>query len=323
MFHSSRWLWCLCASLLAGCGTLPKETCKPAADAEKGPKTLLKWEGGKKKEKGKDKEKDAKKDDAHGGNGDDERKPPEPEKEDTIKTDRPDFTEASSTVGRGRVQLEAGYTFIRDRTGGVNSLSHSFPEAIFRIGMFADWFELRVGQNFGSARMDSPDGTFSAGGAEDLYLGAKLGLTEQRDVLPEMALIIQANVPTGSRSFTAGRTLPGLNWLYGWDLIEECLTLGGSTQGNLAVDDDKHGYVEFAQSLTVGYEFTKKFGAYTEWFAFFPAGATAPAVTAQHYFDGGFTYKLTPNFQLDIRAGVGLSRSADDFFAGSGFAVRY
>ena len=40
-------------------------------------------------------------------------------------------------------------------------------------------------------------------------------------------------------------------------------------------------------------------------------------------FHPGLTYRVTPNLQLDLRAGVGLNRHADDFFAGSGFAVRY
>ena len=39
--------------------------------------------------------------------------------EEPLASDRPDFTEASSTVGRGRVQLEAGYTLVRDRAGRV------------------------------------------------------------------------------------------------------------------------------------------------------------------------------------------------------------
>ena len=43
----------------------------------------------------------------------------------------------------------------------------------------------------------------------------------------------------------------------------------------------------------------------------------------QHYFNGGFTYRLTPDIQFDVRTGVGLNRHADDFFAGTGFAVRY
>ena len=73
----------------------------------------------------------------------------------------------------------------------------------------------------------------------------------------------------------------------------------------------------------MGYGITEKLGFYSEWFAFMPAGATTEEITARHYANGGFTYKFAPNLQVDIRAGVGLSRNADDFFAGTGFAVRY
>lgn len=246
-----------------------------------------------------------------------------PREEEPLASDRPDFTEASSTVGRGRVQLEAGYTLVRDRAGGVTTTSHSYPEALLRVGALANWLEFRVGQNLGNVRSGSADGVFSSAGAEDLYLGIKFGLAEQMGVLPETALVVQAQVPTGHHDFSAGRVLPGLNLLYGWDVIEDLLTFAGSSQANRAIDEAAHGYVELAQSLTVGYTLTKQLGAYTEWFAFFPAGAVSPGVVAQHYVNAGFTYRLTPNVQFDIRSGLGLSRAADDFFAGSGFAVRF
>ena len=44
---------------------------------------------------------------------------------------------------------------------------------------------------------------------------------------------------------------------------------------------------------------------------------------ARYFADGGFTYLVTNNFQLDIRVGVGLNKHADDYFTGAGFAVRY
>ncbi len=246
-----------------------------------------------------------------------------PREEEPLASDRPDFTEASSTVGRGRVQLEAGYTIVSDRAGGVSTTSHSYPEALLRVGALANWLEFRVGQNLGNVRSGSADGVFSSAGAEDLYLGIKFGLAEQMGVLPETALVVQAQVPTGHHDFSAGRVLPGLNLLYGWGVIEDRLSFAGSSQANRAIDDAAHGYVELAQSLTVGYTLTKQLGAYTEWFAFFPAGAASPGVVAQHYVNAGFTYRLTPNVQFDIRSGLGLSRAADDFFAGSGFAVRF
>jgi outer membrane putative beta-barrel porin/alpha-amylase len=311
MFRSPGLFLLIVLFLGTGCAHCREVSCD--GDAA-GSKTLFEWKPGSDnspspKENG----------GANGGNG----QAKEAEEPDTIQTDRPDFTEASTTVGKGRIQLESGYTFTRDRSGGVTASNHSYPEALLRIGMFADWFELRVGQNFATNRSEVGAFTDSLSGAEDLYLGVKLGLTEQQKILPEMALILQTTVPSGHSDLTAKKMQPGFNWLYGWDVISDRLTLGASTQANKSFDALNHGYVELAQSVTVGYGLTDRLRAYTEWFAFFPCGAIAPGVAAQHYFDGGFTYLVTPNFQLDIRGGVGLSRQADDFFVGSGFAVRY
>src|SRR5262245_41243866 len=336
-----------------GCGAAGS----PDHPQKEGAKTLLKWavggedekkdNGDKQKDNG-DKQKDngdkkngdkngeAKgKEEGNNGAGKDRQEEAESDEPKPIETDRPDFTEASSTVGKGRIQLEAGYTFTRDRDAGSRLSSHSFPEALFRIGLFADWFELRIGQNFGDTRMTSSGpgnpalglppvaGTEFLNGAEDLYLGVKLALTEQKKYLPETALILQTTVPTGADELSADELLPGINFLFGWDVIEDCLSAGGSLQANRALDDLEHFYVEVAQSFTLGYRLSKKLGAYTEWFAFFPAGSIDPETGPEHYFDGGFTYLVNDNFQLDIRAGVGLNDHADDFFAGAGFAVRF
>ena len=110
-----------------------------------------------------------------------------------LVTDRPDFTEASSTVGRGAQLFELGYTYTVDREDGMRNQSHSFPETLLRYGVLADWFEFRAALNYAEERTP-----FSAsGGAEDLYLGAKIGLTPQECLLPEMAIIPQMWVPTG------------------------------------------------------------------------------------------------------------------------------
>jgi len=38
---------------------------------------------------------------------------------------------------------------------------------------------------------------------------------------------------------------------------------------------------------------------------------------------GGLVYFITKDFGADIRAGVGLNQQANDFLAGTGFAVRF
>lgn len=240
-----------------------------------------------------------------------------PDLDEHIVTDRPDFTEASVTVGRGVLQIESGYTYISDNDGTTRTTSHSYPETLFRYGIFADWLELRVAQNYAG----EDDGLLQNSGAKDLYLGIKIALTPQEGWLPEMAIVPQMTVPTGHDAFTGDRVLPGLNWLYGWD-INDFLSMGASTQFNSAVDEDSRNvYTQWAQSWTIGYSLSEKLGAYTEWFAFFPHGADT--ALPECYFDGGFTYLFTDNIQLDVRAGVGLNEAADDFFAGPGLSIRF
>jgi hypothetical protein len=237
-----------------------------------------------------------------------------------LESDRPDFTEASSTIGMRRLQIEMGYTFVKDDEGDTHASSQSYPETLYRIGLFCEWFEVRVGWNFGINTFDDNLVSSTFSGGRDLYLGAKIGLTEQDGWLPEMAIIPQMNVPTGDSEQSDGEVEPGVNWLYGWD-INEFYSVGGSTQVNRRLDDTDAYYSEFAQSLTINYALTEKLGGYTEWFALMPAGSVSEL--PKQYFDGGFVYRVHNNLQLDIRAGVGLNQPADDFFAGLGSVVRF
>ncbi len=234
-----------------------------------------------------------------------------------LMSDRPDFTEASSVVGLGVLQIESGYAygFKSESAGSVKS--HSIGEPLLRYGFLRNWLELRVGWNYAAERI----GSNTNDGAEDLYLGSKLGLTAQEGIFPEMALVPQMKVPTGARAFTANETLPGCNWLYGWD-INELLSTAGSTQFNRTIDGiSGDTYTEWAQSWTVGYGLTDRLGGFTEWFGIIPHSADTDRT--QHYFNGGFTYSLSNDVQLDIRGGKGLSDASDDYFFGSGIVVRF
>jgi hypothetical protein len=244
-----------------------------------------------------------------------------PDLNEPLVTDRPDFTESPVTVGMGVVQIEAGYTFTYDDHEDGKISEHSYPETLFRVGMLAEWFELRLGWNYGeSAETVFGGSDANLEGAEDLYVGSKFALTPQSGCLPETGLILQMTVPTGSSAFTAGEVLPGVNFVYGWDVTEE-FSVGGGTQANRALDDNGEDfYVEFAQSITSGFGLTDKLGSYAEWYMFAPAGAET--AQNQQYFNGGFTYLITDDIQWDIRAGVGLNEAADDFFTGSGLSIR-
>ena len=243
-----------------------------------------------------------------------------PDLNEPLVTDRPDFTEASSTVGVGVTQLEFGYTYTYNNDAGTSVRSQSFGEPLLRHGLFDDWLELRVGLFPAEQQTTTAGVSNSTSGTEDLYVGFKIGLTPQQGILPEMALIPQMNLPTGSPAFTSSRIEPGLNWIYSWK-ISDLVSTAGSTQGNRRIDATTGSdYLEMAQSWTIACSCTEKLGAYTEWFALIPNDADTDQT--QHFFNGGFTYLISNDVQFDIRAGLGLNGAADDYFVGTGLSVR-
>jgi hypothetical protein len=234
-----------------------------------------------------------------------------------LVTDRPDFTEASSTVGRGILQMEMGYTYTYDHDGTAQKLAHSYPEILLRYGVLADWLEFRIAANFAAEK----SGGLTISGSEDLYLGFKIGLTPQHEWLPETALIPQMTVPSGSDDFSNNEVLPGVNLVYSWDLTDR-LSTAGSTQFNSALDGTtSNDYAQWAQSWAIGYSLTDQLSVYTEWYAFFPHGADN--AKEEHYLNGGFARLIGDNLQWDIRGGVGLNEVADDYFLGTGLSIRF
>lgn len=243
-----------------------------------------------------------------------------PDLDEPLVTDRPDFTEASVTVGKGVAQIEFGYTYYENNDSGKRVREHSYGEALLRYGILAEWLEFRIA--FSPYEEEELSGGMgnTTQGTEDLYTGFKIALTPQEDLLPEMALILQMNLPTGSNAFSSNNVEPGLNWIYNWK-VSDFISTAGSTHANRRFDDSGKAYLEMAQSWTVAYSLTEELGAYTEWFALIPSGADT--ARTEHYFNGGFTYLINNDVQFDIRAGVGLNDAAQDYFVGLGLSVRF
>jgi hypothetical protein len=253
------------------------------------------------------------------------------DEEDPIATDRPDFTEASSIVPLGMLQLESGYTFIYDddNASGVLTRSHSAPEILLRYGA-TELFELRLVWNYVWERSIEAGMATDSDGAEDVTLGTKVFLLTQEEWIPEASIVFHIVAPTGAEAFSNRNAEFETNLLYGWDLPYDW-SLGASTGYSTATEiqlllvgplasevEDRHNV--FHQSVTIGAPWTDELRSYLEYFGLYFDGLSGGR--PEHYVDGGFTYLLNNDTQLDIRAGHGLSSTADDFFAGVGFSVR-
>jgi len=244
-----------------------------------------------------------------------------------LVTDRPDFTESTVTVPSGRFQLEAGYTYTYDSGDGIRSQDHTYPEVLLRIGLRDD-VELRLGwtgwshveevfreRNDAGRRVKVTD---RDDGGNDMNIGLKYHLIDQDGWVPDFGLIVDADVPTGAGGQTSGDVDPAVKLLWAYDLTDG-IALAGNV--NFAAPTSETGrFFQAAASLSLAGSITEKLGGYVEYFGFF---RNERGQGDAQYLNGGFTYLITNNFQVDIRAGVGLNDEADDFFTGVGFAWRF
>ncbi len=244
-----------------------------------------------------------------------------------LVTDRPDFTESTDAVPLGRVQLEMGYTFTYDREGDERRRDHSAPEFLARIGIAEGW-ELRIGWAGYAWTQERQRSETQVGrpitreawsqGANDMSLGFKVKLAEQRGLIPHLGVIGEISVPTGSAGTGSGDVDPAVKLLWAYELSER-LSVAGNI--NVAVPtEDAHRFVQASGSVTTALAVSERWGAYLEYFGFYP---NADGADCAHYVNGGVTYLINDNLQFDWRIGAGLNRAADDLFTGVGFSWRF
>lgn len=247
-------------------------------------------------------------------------------KREPISTDRPDFTESTSVVGWRILQIEAGYTFTKDRENDERWTDHTAPELLLRIGIH-ELVEFRLGwDGYSTTELNtfrsndngrSRDRQTHIDGSTDLLAGFKFHLIDQDGGIPDLGVIVETTIPIGTREKTSGDVEPEVKWLWAYDLTERWSIAGNI---NFAVPTSEDGrFFQTASSVAVGYAVNDWLGAYVEYFGFYPGERGGDCT---HYANGGLTFGLNPDVQFDVRAGWGLNEQADDFFAGIGMACR-
>ena len=231
-----------------------------------------------------------------------------------IETDRPDFTEGTSTVPDGAIQLEAGYTY-----ASAGELSgHQLGEALLRFGLIPG-LELRAElPSFQKVSGEFGPFEFDESGWSDAAVGMKLGLYEagMSEGLPSVSLLLGTSLPTGDDDFGAESWEPEAIVAFGWEFAPR-VGLGANVgyAQRAFTEDDR--YDEFSASIALGLPVTTSIGAFVEYFAIRPDDDFGDE---SDYIDGGLTFLLSPTFQLDGRIGFNLDGDADEMFFGVGFA---
>lgn len=243
-----------------------------------------------------------------------------------IVTDRPDFTESPLVVPAGSIQLESGYTFTHDNEGTDRRSEHTLPEFLLRAGLTRD-VELRLawlGWSFTDERFLEEDDRGRdvwrnphESDTNDFSAGFKFQLAREEGWIPDLAVIADITMPTGSERVSSGDVDPTVKILIGHSVTE---TVYVASNVNMRVASDELGrFFQVEGSISLGAELFEDVGGYVEYFFIAP---NERGVDVAHYLDGGLTYQLTPVVQFDWRIGMGLNEEADDLFTGVGLSVR-
>jgi hypothetical protein len=221
--------------------------------------------------------------------------------------DRPDFTESALVVPPGSLQIEGGTTWFQTSTA---TSEFQAAELALRFGMWKR-FELRVGlPNY--VRLSEGGAWFS--GASDMLVGFKV----QAGPLPtktELAVIVQASLPTGSSELSSQRIDPEIKVPFShplggpWSLNGQASVFFPTFAGESST--------VFQPTLSVSRDVTARSGAFLEWIGEY--SRQSPDFNLLH---AGYTYQPLPRLQLDVHAAVGISNTAPDFFVGAGFVWR-
>ncbi len=240
--------------------------------------------------------------------------------EEPLESDRPDITEAPTTVGLGRLQIESGYLYTHGKSGDPTANSHELPQLLLRYGI-AERLELRCyfdGIVLDSRRQAHSGRLVEEDGLSDIEFGFKYAATQQDGWWPKMAVLAAVTAPAGSPNQTSGQVDPIVGYLYGWEITKR-LSLDAETAATWTAESDDR-YSELQQSFSLGFALTEPLHVFGEWAGLFRRHADDSR--PQQYFDAGVTCLVSPNVQLDWSAGVGLTAAADRFFTGCGITMR-
>lgn len=219
-------------------------------------------------------------------------------------TDRPDYTESPYSVSFRKVQLESGINYQR-----ISDLSElSFPNLLTRLGLGKN-LELRINIP-GWSKFTNSKMFFN-----DIGIQLKYQFLSD-DIFIPMAFLFITNFPTGADEVSVGKFEYGVKYAFAFD-INKFLGLGINFGAISTTIDDKQIIISSA-SMSLGIGISEKVGAFFELFAEIPNKQIW-----QPNVDGGFTFLVTPDIQLDFYAGKGLNNNSPDFFIGSGLSVRF
>lgn len=221
-----------------------------------------------------------------------------------LVTDRPDATEAPTVVPAGSLQVETGALFTSFEKDNTLIEIYTYNTTLLRYGIL-DNLELRVGWNLDEVQTTIDREATEATNARfsPLLFGAKVAIAQEKGLKPEIGLIGHLFLPfTAAKEVRPQYTSADFRFAFNHTLSEKS-GLAYNVGAQWESDDPEIAYI---YTLAYGYSFTDKFGTYVELYGDFPEDSRA-----NHFWDAGVTYLVSPLMQLDATIGQSITDGQD------------
>ncbi len=244
-----------------------------------------------------------------------------------MSTDRPDLTESPHTVDAGRFQFETdlwNYSYDRHNSGRADTKdeAHSFATINAKAGLLHNLdihFVIPVYNRVRSHDYAASTVT-RAQGFGDLTVRMKYNLWGNDEGKTAFAVMPFVKFPTaatglGNNSVEGGLILPfGMELPGGW-------SMGAMLEFDILRDSVGNGqHLDIIQTITFGHSIVGELAGYVE---FFSASSTESPTPWMATVNGGLTYGLTEDIQLDAGVNFGVTRSAPDINPFVGISWRF
>jgi hypothetical protein len=248
-------------------------------------------------------------------------KPPAAEV-DLINPDRPGIADGSTVIGRGRIQVEAGFQQEFRKSDGHTDSTRFLP-ALLRIGLSDRW-EARVEGNTYTRFEDTTDGVAPnhASGFAPVSLGAKFHIHDGDGFhQPSLGAILRAFPASGSGGYSTHLVTGDLRLAGDWDITPRV-----SLNPNVGIasyeDDNGRRFATGLFALTVtGFNEAKTLSPFID------AGvqtAEGRDAGSSIILDAGLGYIVGHTVQLDISGGIGPhGNTPPNRFIAAGISVRF
>lgn len=230
-------------------------------------------------------------------------------------TDRPDQTESSAVVPHKSLQIETGFIWSNDANDAFKQTNTTYNSTLLRYGLLKN-FELRLGMEYNKELLEDKltNVENSIKGISPLHVGFKINITEEKGLMPEMAILGGLNMPfTANEDFKTDYTGIVIRFAFTHTLSDRfsfAYNLGTEWDGDSAIP----GYF---YSAVLGASLADRFGLFAEFYGTFYENNSQ-----EHLFNAGVTFLVIPNLQLDVSAGLGLNENALDNFISAGLSYR-